>query len=169
MRQRGWICALVTLAAAAALTGCKLRLGGYAGSGSSTPTRTVEQAAEVERPDELAGPFDKPGFEVHEEDGRLWVLKPGQEQSAKHITLIGAGPQGMTLKAPDKHTALEYIAAKPGFHVEVTEDGRLWVLKRGQEKTAKHVTRIGAGPRNMTVKASDRATLEAYLRSAATP
>jgi hypothetical protein len=106
----------------------------------------------------------KPGFEVHIEDGRLWILKPGREKKEKHITMIGAGPLGMTLKALDKETALEYVATKPGFSVEVV-DGRLWVFRAGHgtERPEKHVTRIGAGPRGMTVKAPDRDTLDAYL------
>jgi hypothetical protein len=110
----------------------------------------------------------KPGFSVHVEDGRLWVLKPGQEKGEKHVTLIGAGPRGMTIKALSKDTALEYVATKPGFEVTI-EDGRLWVLKPGQEKHEKHVTRIGAGPNGMTVKAVDRDTLDAYLAALQRP
>jgi NADPH-dependent glutamate synthase beta subunit-like oxidoreductase len=68
----------------------------------------------------------------------------------------------MTLRALDMDTALEYLAAKPGFEVEAA-DGRLWVLRPGQEKSGKHVTRIGAGPRNATVRALDAETLESYL------
>jgi hypothetical protein len=108
------------------------------------------------------GPYDKPGFQVEVDDGRLWVLKPEQEKSGKHVTLIGAGPQGMTLRALDRDTALEYLAAKPGFEVEVQE-GRLWVLKPGQEKSGKHVTLIGAGPQNMTLRALDMDTALEYL------
>ena len=109
----------------------------------------------------------KPGFQVEIEDGRLWVLRPGEKKSDKHVTLIGAGPRGMTLKALDRQTAQAYLAARPGFKVEI-EDGRLWVLKPGQQKSDKHVTRIGAGPGGMTVKALDRETLTAYLRAGAT-
>ncbi|WP_200182554.1 hypothetical protein [Ectothiorhodospira mobilis] len=104
----------------------------------------------------------KPGFEVSVEDGRLWVLKPGQEKSGKHVTFIGAGPKGTTLKALDNETALEYLAAKPGFEVSV-DDGRLWVLKPGQEKSGKHVTFIGAGPKGMTLKALDNETALEYM------
>ncbi len=104
----------------------------------------------------------KPGFVTEIEDGRLWVLRPGEQKSGKHVTLVGKGPAGMTIKAPEKETALEYLAAKPGFVTEI-EDGRLWVLRPGEQKSGKHVTLIGKGPAGMTVKALDRETAEAYL------
>ena len=104
----------------------------------------------------------KQGFEVEVVDGRLWVLKPGEKKSGKHVTLIGAGPKGMTLKALTRDVALEYLASKPGYHIEV-EDGRLWVFKPGEKKSGKHVTRIGVGPQNTTMRALDMETLEAYL------
>lgn len=106
----------------------------------------------------------KPGFDVEIEDGRLWVLRSGQEKSEKHATLIGAGPQGLTVKALDRETALEYLGSKPGFDVDV-EDGRLWVLTPGQEKSEKHATAIGAGPLNTSVKALDQDTLNAYAKT----
>jgi hypothetical protein len=106
--------------------------------------------------------YHKPGFDVEVVDGRLWVLRPGQEKSEKHITLVGAGPRRMTMKALDRDTALHYIASKPGFNVEV-ENGRLWVLRPGQEKSEKHITLVGAGPRNTTVKALDKNTAIHYL------
>jgi hypothetical protein len=109
-----------------------------------------------------ADPYARPGFVTLEEAGRLWVLRPGQEKSEKHVTLVGAGPRGMTIKALDRNTALEYIAARPGFQVTV-EAGRLWVLRPGQEKSEKHITLVGAGPLGTTLKALDRETIEAYL------
>jgi hypothetical protein len=54
------------------------------------------------------------------------------------------------------------VASRPGFVVEV-EDGRLWVMREGQKKEEKCVTRIGAGPRGVTVRAPDAETLNAYL------
>jgi hypothetical protein len=104
----------------------------------------------------------KPGYDVQMIDGRLWIFKPGQKHSEKHITLIGAGPMYTSIKALDKETALEYMAAAPGFETKI-EDGRIWVFAPGQEHSEKHITLIGAGPMNMTVKAIDRATANAYL------
>ncbi|MFP4080812.1 MAG: hypothetical protein ACLFTM_09295, partial [Ectothiorhodospira sp.] len=106
--------------------------------------------------------YEKSGFDVSLEDGRLWVLKPGEKKSGKHVTYIGAGPQGTTVKALEKETALEYLAAKPGFEVSV-EDDRLWVLKPGEEKSGKHMTFIGAGPKGMTLKALENETALEYL------
>ena len=123
--------------------------------GSTMDTTTAQQTAP-----EAA--FSKPGFRVQLEDGRLWVLKQGQEKPDRPVILIGAGPQGMTLKAVDRETALEYVAAKPGFDVSV-EDGRLWVLREGQEKPARPVMLINAGPQGMTLRAPDRDTALAYL------
>lgn len=106
----------------------------------------------------------KPGYNTHVQDGRIWVLKDGQKESEKHITLIGAGPMGASVKALDKTTAQEYVAATPGFTTHI-EDGRLWVFKEGQKHSEKHITLIGAGPMGMTVKAIDRQTANAYLAS----
>ncbi len=133
--------------------------GGLVLGGCQTAMKETSASAQ---PVAAQGPYDKPGFQVEVDDGRLWVLKPGQEKSGKHVTLIGAGPQGMTLRALDQDTALEYLAAKPGFEVEVQE-GRLWVLKPGQEKSGKHVTLIGAGPQNMTLRALDMDSALEYL------
>lgn len=110
----------------------------------------------------MHSPYDKPGFKTEIEDGRLWVLKPGEEPSEKHISLIGAGPVGMTIRALDKKTALEYLVAKPGFETEI-EDGRLWVLKDGEEKDEKRISFIGAGPMGMTIYAQSKDTVIEYL------
>lgn len=116
----------------------------------------------LDRDTALAYLATKPGFDVRIEDGRVWVLRPGQEPSEKHVTLIGAGPMGTTLKAIDSDTALAYLATVPGFEIQI-ENGRVWALRPGQEKDEKCVTAIGVGPRGSTVKAVDRATLDAYL------
>lgn len=121
----------------------------------------------------------KPGFVTVLDDGRIWVFREGSEEleayrdggaPEKHVTRIGAGPLGATLKAPDTSTLDEYAAWKPGFTVRVA-DGRLWVFRRGSAAVEeldggaapeKHVTRVGAGPDRMTVKALDRETIDAY-------
>jgi hypothetical protein len=109
----------------------------------------------------------KPGFKVGVEDGRIWVYKADEEAAMpeKHVTLVGAGPQGMTIKATDRGTAIQYLAAKPGFSVAEDENGRLWVFRGAEagEQPEKHVTRVGAGPLGKTLKAVDRETMAAYL------
>jgi hypothetical protein len=68
----------------------------------------------------MAGEYDKPGFVTEVEDGRLWVFKEGSEElkqfeqhgePAKQFTIIGAGPDGMTVKAANQETLDEYIKA----------------------------------------------------------
>jgi hypothetical protein len=63
--------------------------------------------------------------------------------------------------------------SKPGFFTHV-HDGRLWVLKEGDkdiELVSKNkepkvvVTRIAAGPNNMTVKSNSAEVIDAYLAS----
>jgi hypothetical protein len=126
----------------------------------------------------------KPGFVTRLVEGRLWVFRSGsaelaefekQGELAKHVTHPGAGPGGLTVKAPDADTVAAYLAAADGFEIKMQE-GRIWVFRPGSaelaefEKSgelAKHITRPGAGPQGMTVKAADAETLDAYLRSAA--
>ncbi len=107
-------------------------------------------------------PFARSGFRTEIEDGRLWVLADGQEKGEKHVTLVGAGPCGMTLKAVDRDTALRYLGCKPGFAVRI-EEGRVWVLRPGESPTEKRVTLLGEGPLGSTLMASDYATALAYL------
>ncbi len=140
-----------------------MALGACSGSGlvefmeGKSTTPTVAKAA---------GPYSKPGFVTQIEDGRLWVFRANDkhEKAEKHISLIGAGPAGMTVKALNKETALAYIATREGFNVEI-EDGRLWVFKAGgpAKKAEKHITLVGAGPRGMTIKALDKNTALEYI------
>lgn len=122
----------------------------------------------------------KAGFTVLMEDGRLWVFQQGAAELAdferdgelaKHVVRAGAGPGGVTLKAPDAETLDAYLVAQPGFVTKV-DDGRVWVFREGapewndfqeQGELAKHVTRPGAGPGGMTLRAPDAETLDAYL------
>jgi hypothetical protein len=61
--------------------------------------------------------------------------------------------------------------ARPGFYTEV-RDGRLWVFREGskeleefkkQGEPAHQITRIGVGPKGMTVKSSDAKVIDEYL------
>ncbi|MGE0193405.1 MAG: hypothetical protein AB7T63_15345 [Planctomycetota bacterium] len=128
--------------------------------------------------------FGRPGFDVFERDGRLWVFASGSKdleeflahgEPAKSVTLVGAGPEGRTLIGPSREvldsyrTSIRYGA--PGFAVFL-DDGRLWVLREGTEdleqylsvgEPAKSVTLIGVGPEGQTVRAPDRETADAWL------
>lgn len=66
------------------------------------------------------GQYDMPGYLTEVKDGRLWVFKPDSKELAefqkngetvKQFTAIGAGPEGMTVKAGDQKTLDEYLAA----------------------------------------------------------
>lgn len=125
-------------------------------------------------------PLAKNGFVTRVEDGRLWVFRIGSaelgdylkhRELAKHVVQPGAGPMGMTIKAPDAETILDYMVCRPGFVTKI-EDGRLWVFRTGAKELAefekagelvKQVARLGAGPMGMTIKAPDAETIDAYL------
>lgn len=84
------------------------------GCGHSTASvAQVEASASARQQTEAeASPYDKPGFTTEVEKGRLWVLAEGQKKSEKHITMVGAGPRGMTIKALDRETAMAYLDAR---------------------------------------------------------
>ena len=124
----------------------------------------------IDKPTALSYIAAREGFTTHLEpvgdSHMLWVLAEGQQPSEKHISMVAAGPRGLTIRAVDKATALAYIAARPGFETRIETVGdrpMLWVLKPGDQISDKHVTRVAAGPRGLTVKAVDRDTIDAYL------
>ena len=125
----------------------------------------------------------KDGFTTKVVDGRLWVFRQDAPELAafnrdgelaKHVIRPGAGPLGMTLKAPDDGTILEYLTVQTGFFTQIV-DGRLWVFKLGSDELAefqsigepaKYVIRPTAGPLGMTLKGPDSNTIDTYLRFA---
>ena len=64
----------------------------------------------------------KPGFVTGVEDGRLWVFKEGTKEAdayiagkskpARHVVRPGAGPNGMTIRAPEFDIIDAYLATK---------------------------------------------------------
>jgi hypothetical protein len=65
--------------------------------------------------------YSRPGFEVWLVDGRIWVLRAGSKEAAafakqgepaKSVTLVGEGPDGLSVRAPDLATAEAYVAAR---------------------------------------------------------
>lgn len=145
------------------------------GHDGTTPSGTTPHAAMV-----ADAANSRPGFVTIEADGRLTVFQHDSKELAsfqkdgelgKSVTRIGAGPKGMTLRAPDAETIDGYLMARPGFATRVV-DGRIWVFQADSKdwleflatgEPAKSVTRIGAGPHGMTVKASDTAVIDAWL------
>jgi hypothetical protein len=82
----------------------------------------------------------------------------------RHLVVIGCAAGLVACAAPAS-------LSKPGFYTEVRE-GRLWVFREGSKELddfKKHgeperqVTRIGGGPRGMTLKSSDAAVIDEYL------
>jgi hypothetical protein len=66
---------------------------------------------------------EKPGFVTRMVDGRLWVFREGAEElaefqasgePAKQVIRPGAGPLGMTIKAPDAETIDAYLRVSGG-------------------------------------------------------
>ena len=59
-------------------------------------------------------------FRVFVREGRLWIFRDGSEalttflkvgEPAKSVTLIGEGPEGMTVKGAERETLDAYLAA----------------------------------------------------------
>ena len=157
------------LAALTLATTLIIGFGCSTGVSQSTDTAMAEKVS-----------YDREGFAIRMEDGRLWVFTAESKdlakfdshgEPAKHIVRPGGGPGGITIKATDTETLDAYMFARPGFVTRV-EDGRLWIFKSNSEELpkyiehgepAKHIVRPGAGPKGMTVKATDAETLDAYL------
>lgn len=67
------------------------------------------------------GPYDKPGFATVVDDGRLWVFEVPSKawtdyqngiEPGKIASAIGAGPDGMTIKAPNQKVLDAYLKAQ---------------------------------------------------------
>jgi sugar lactone lactonase YvrE len=173
---------MITRAAAVGMALAMVAAAGCASKPSSSAAKPQPMASGNPAPKaSLQGtPYDKPGFATRTADGRLWVFKAGAKEIAefdKHGELVkqvirpGAGPDGMTIKAPDSETITAYLCAKQGFVTRVV-DGRLWVFKEGSKEIeefdkhgelVKQVIRPGAGPGGITIKAADTETISAYL------
>lgn len=151
-----------------------------AGVGPLSQSAMAEEAGGEEASVQEGSPYDRPGYATRVEDGRLWVFLAGSKEwkeflehgePAKSVTLIAAGPDGMTIRSSDRDTIDGYLAHKSGFYTQVV-DGRLWVFEEGSDdlkaflehgEPAKSVTRIGAGPNGMTIRSADAQTIDAYL------
>lgn len=120
------------------------------------------------------------GYAAFIDDGRLWVFRAGSKdlsqflqhgEPAKSVTRPGGGPDRMTIRAVDAATIDGYMHCRPGF-VTFMDNGRLWIFRDGSEdlakfiqhgEPAKSVTRPGAGPNRMTVRAVDGDTIDGYM------
>jgi hypothetical protein len=131
--------------------------------------------------------YEGSGFAVWVVEGRWWVFREGSKENADFVKGVAKGMEpkdavpakqvtrtgaDVTLKAPDAETLDAFEAWKRGFTIRVGTDGRTWVFKMGAKELAdfdkagelaKHVTRIGVGPRGATLKAPDAETLDAWV------
>ncbi len=145
-------------------------------------TAPVERGTVVPAP-ESSSTYGRPGFEVIEEDGRLWVFESESDayaefvekgEPAKRVTRIGVGPDGKTVMAADGDVIDAYVAATryalPGYFVRM-DDGRLWVFEEGSEalasflakgEPAKRVTLVGQGPDGKTLLGDDDEVMRRY-------
>lgn len=119
------------------------------------------------------------GFEV------LWVFPSGSRGAARyraglspgsHIMMVGVGPGGENICAPDRATAIAFLGRRPGFVTMTEEIGEetllLWIFREGSAEAAaaragmrplRSVSRIGVGPAGISLRAPDVATLDAYM------
>jgi hypothetical protein len=145
------------------------------------PKKEETKSAKVTAPPAAPGPYDRPGFVTRVEKNRVWVFRKGSKdlssflkggEPGKSATLVGAGPEGMTLRGPDIDTLESYLVARQGYEV-FFRDGRYWVFKEGSMDAAwfamggselsKTVTLVGAGPGGRTVRGADMETAQGYV------
>lgn len=102
---------MVFLCSLAILAGC--RGGGERihlhGNGATPPATADGRRA-----------YDRPGFVTYADRGRLWVFDADSDDLARFqahgeprrsVTLVGAGPRGMDLRAADRDTLERYLRA----------------------------------------------------------
>lgn len=146
----------------------------------SSGNRPLAKSAAAPAPVVKETPFDRPGFVARELGGRLYVFRTAAPEAAAFeesaalrqcVTRIGVGPQGMTVRAPDRETLDGYLIAREGFRTAIV-DGKVWILREGSaecnafEESAEpreSVTRVGAAPNGMSARSVDNATLDDYF------
>jgi hypothetical protein len=120
------------------------------------------------------------GFVAYRLDGRVWLFREGSAEEASfradgppaaHVTWPGAGPGGVTLKAPEEALLLEWSATRPGFAARL-RDGAIWILREGSpelaaldagEPPAAPARWEGAGPDGVDLLSSGLEELSSYL------
>jgi hypothetical protein len=189
MRQS--LVVLFTVSFSVAFGGCVVVPGQTAGNtwggAYSARNKPKEEKKEEKKSDAKAppmnvepGPYDRPAYVTRVEKGRLWIFKAHSKDLAdylkkgepgKSVTVLGAGPDGMTVRAPDIETVKGYQHSKPGFET-FYKDERVWAFKQGSlfasemryfGEPAKNVTLVGRGPNGTSLRTSDTETGEAWI------
>jgi hypothetical protein len=157
--------------------------GSYSSRGQPpAEAKKEEKKNEAKAPpmDVTPGPYDRPAYVTRLEKGRLWVFKSHSKplgdylkkgEPDKSVTVLGAGPEGMTMRAPDIETLRGWQHSKVGFET-FYKDERLWVFREGSlfasemryfGEPAKIVTLVGRGPGGSSLRTSDSETGEAWI------
>ena len=160
--------------------------GAYSARGKPKPEpKKEEKKSDVKAPpmNVEPGPHDRPAYVTRIVDGRLWIFKAHSKDlgdflkkgdPAKQVTVLGVGPGGMTVRAPDMETIKGWQQSKPGFET-FFKDGRVWAFKQGSlyasemryfGEPAKNVTMVGRGPGGASLRTSDSETGEAWIAAA---
>lgn len=102
---------------AATILGCSHKNTEHSGQQMTEP----HQAEQKKQENDALAAYQRPGFVVEMVDGRLWVFRENAPELdtfqsggelAKHVTRPAAGPNFITLKAPDSETIDEYLNAQ---------------------------------------------------------
>lgn len=108
------IISAATMIFTSALIGCATEKGTHNQGAENREGKAKQELVK----DQLTS-YQKPGFVVKIQEGRLWVFREGSKELqdfekhgelAKHVTKPGAGPDKMTIKAPDTETIDEYMS-----------------------------------------------------------
>ncbi len=92
------------------------------GAGCKTSTGQKEEAVRVTARQGLQHKLALPGYSVFDADdeGRLWIFRADakelaefskSKEIAKFVSLVGEGPNGVTIKGPDLETLNDYMKA----------------------------------------------------------
>jgi hypothetical protein len=162
------------LVALCVLVGCR------AAARAPAPAPAEAPQAAAPSPNEWTGPYDRPAYVTRVVDGRLWIFKRWSKdladfakkgEPAKQVTLVGQGPEGMTVRCPDVETFKGWQHSKSGFETFFKE-GRWWVFQEGSlfasemryfGEPAKNVTLVGRGPYGTSLRSSDPDTAQAWI------
>ena len=124
--------------------------------------------------------YERSGFHTSMHSGVLWVIPTDSSEyeqfkssgyPARSVTRVGAGPGGVSIRAFDADHITAYLASKPGFHTSMNS-GVLWVIPTDSSEyeqfqssgyPARSVTRIGAGPGGVSIRAFDADHIDLYL------
>ncbi|MCA8948336.1 MAG: hypothetical protein KDE27_02470 [Planctomycetes bacterium] len=128
--------------------------------------------------------YARPGFVAAAHSGRLYVFRAEDPlfeeflhsgELHHSVTRVAAGPDGMSVRAPDKDTIDGYLLSRGGFATRCN-DGEIWVCpadspdfgtfcERGTPPA--NASRAGVGPNGETVSGPSEAAIDAWVAATA--